>query len=277
LALSFAKTEAILGAPSALEAILSQQKVIAAPIRPTIQPASYSLPRYTPAARFNATLGSDAAASGKPDVFGSVALRVRHTTLDSRWGRVRAAQLTVAAAGAAGVGLGMSDLAKLEAVNRYVNRRVTFVDDRKQYGRADVWSAAADTLSRRRGDCEDYAIAKLQLLRRAGFDDRDLYLVIVKDLVTRADHAVLVVRTGGRMLVLDNGTERVMDSDEIHDYRPILTFSAEGAWTHGYRVHTPTIDVASNDAETARALAPSSDNQRSRSASLLALSTGFNK
>ena len=79
---------------------------------------------------------------------------------------------------------------RLEAVNWYVNKRVRFVDDSRQFGRADVWSAAADTLRRGRGDCEDYAIAKLQMLRRAGFADRDLYLAIVKDLVTRADNIV---------------------------------------------------------------------------------------
>ena len=38
-------------------------------------------------------------------------------------------------------------------------------------------------MRRGRGDCEDYAIAKLQMLRAAGFEDRDLYLVIAKDLI----------------------------------------------------------------------------------------------
>ena len=66
-------------------------------------------------------------------------------------------------------------------------------------GVADRWSAADDTLARGRGDCEDYALAKLAMLRRAGFADRDLYLVLVKDLARRADHAVLVVRSDGKI------------------------------------------------------------------------------
>ena len=45
-----------------------------------------------------------------------------------------------------------------------------------------------------------------------GFADRDLYLVIVRDLVRRADHAVLVARAEGRMFVLDNGTDNLLDS-----------------------------------------------------------------
>jgi len=73
------------------------------------------------------------------------------------------------------------------------------------------------------------------LLRRAGFAERDLYFVVLKDLARRADHAVLVVRSGGRFLVLDNGTDRMIDSADIRDYRPILTFTAGQRFAHGYR------------------------------------------
>ena len=76
------------------------------------------------------------------------------------------------------------------------------------------------------------------------FADRDLYLVIAKDLVRRADHALLVVRAEGRMLVLDNGTDTILDAEDASDYRPVLTFSATGAWTHGYRrMMPPMVDA----------------------------------
>jgi predicted transglutaminase-like cysteine proteinase len=136
---------------------------------------------------------------------------------------------------------------KLDAVNRYVNARVSFVDDIRQYGVADHWTSAADTLRRGRGDCEDYAIAKLQLLRRAGFAEKDLYLVILRDALRRADHAVLVVRADDRLLVLDNGTDRLIDSYEMPDYRPIVTFSGDRIWTHGYRREVPPMVIASNE------------------------------
>ena len=117
-----------------------------------------------------------------------------------------------------------------------MNGRVHYVDDQRRFGRADVWSAANDTLRSGRGDCEDYAIAKFQLLRAAGFAERDLYLVIVRDLVRRADHAVLVARAAGHMYVLDNGTDDVLESGQVSDYRPVLTFASYGEWTHGYRM-----------------------------------------
>ena len=44
---------------------------------------------------------------------------------------------------------------------------------------------------------------------------KDLYLVVLKDLSRRADHAVLVVRAAGRFLVLDNGTDRIVDSADV--------------------------------------------------------------
>ncbi|GAA4725854.1 transglutaminase-like cysteine peptidase [Sphingomonas lutea] len=274
----FAKSEAILGGSSALEAILATQKVIAGPVRaPLVQPASYGPARNAVAAELPRPLISPAVLSGRPDIFGSVALRVGRTPLTARWRRVESAAISGAPARFAQGLADLDPIARLEAVNRYVNRRVTFTEDRAQHGRADVWSAAADTFARKRGDCEDYAIAKMQMLRRAGFEDRDLYLAIVKDLVTRADHAVLVVRADDRMIVLDNGTEELLDSEALRDYRPILTFNRVSAWTHGYRVRDAGVNIASNEPEQRQALAPSAETQRSRSASLLALSTGFNK
>jgi hypothetical protein len=62
-----------------------------------------------------------------------------------------------------------------------------------------------------------------------------LYLVILRDTLRRADHAVLVARAEGRLLVLDNGTDRIVDSAMLSDYRPILTFAGNRVWTHGYR------------------------------------------
>lgn len=274
---TFAKSEAILGGASALEAILAEQKVLAVPVRATVQPASLALPRRASSILDERPAVSPAVVSGRPDIFGSVALRVGATPLNARWRRVEAARITGGPARYAESLADLDPVSRLEAVNRYVNRRVAFVDDSRQYGRADVWTAAADTLSRGRGDCEDYAIAKLQMLRRAGFADRDLYLAIVKDLVTRADHAVLVVRTADRMIVLDNGTEELIDAESMRDYRPILTFAKSGTWTHGYRVRSAPVDIALSEGPRRSELAPSAENQRSRSASLLALSTGFSK
>ena len=272
----WSKSEAILGAPSALQAILEQQ--LALPVsRPTVSPASYSLPATAPAVIRQRPAAHDGVSSGRPDVFGTVALPVAHTPLDARWRRAESVRVGGAPAEFARALSRLAPLDRLEAVNHYVNRRIRFADDERQYGRPDVWSPAGETLRRGRGDCEDYAIAKLQMLRSAGIADRNLYLVIVKDLVRRADHAVLVVRAAGRMLVLDNGTDDILDSESIGDYRPVLTFAANGEWTHGYRMPAARLDIASANDRSAIPVVPAADNQRSRSASLLAFNAGFRR
>lgn len=174
---------------------------------------------------------------GQPDVFGSVAMAVSRTALDGKW-----ASITPAIMGK-GVWSGILQTARtagpaqqVELINSWVNRRMRFIDDRAG---GDSWAAAARSLARGAGDCEDYAIAKMKLLEAAGFDRRAMFLVIARDLVRQADHAVLAVRIGEELMILDNMTDRVIPSSQVSDYRPIMSFNAFGRWTHGYRVKTP--------------------------------------
>ncbi|MEO6359585.1 MAG: transglutaminase-like cysteine peptidase [Sphingomicrobium sp.] len=240
---SFAKTDAILGGSSALAQILaSQGGRPAAPAQ--LSPASRGTaaivaPRWSPV---HTMVRND-----MPDVFGSVALRVGRTSLDKRWRNVETSGVTGAPARFARSLADADETSRLDAINRYVNRRVTFSDDIRQFGRADLWLTASATLDGGKGDCEDYAIAKMQMLRKAGIADKDLYLVIVKDLVRRSDHAVLVVRSEGRLKLLDNGTDEIRDAELGSDYRPVLTFAASGTWTHGYRKAPETFQIASAD------------------------------
>ncbi|MDQ3144915.1 MAG: transglutaminase-like cysteine peptidase [Pseudomonadota bacterium] len=246
----YSKAEAILGgAPSSLAAILSAQSGGAAV---AVSAFAASLPAAIPAIR-PAPFGVEvrprdfSASPDRPDVFGSVALPISRSPLDHRWNRVGASEVGGEAALYSTALRRHAERVRIEAVNVYVNGRVAFVDDSRQFGVADRWSPAAETLARGRGDCEDYALAKMAMLRRAGFADDDLYLVVLKDLVRRADHAVLVVRSEGRFLVLDNSSDRLLDSADISDYRPILTFAAGKRYTHGYRrdaVAAPVITAA---------------------------------
>lgn len=236
------KSDAILGgSPSALAAITAQQG--GSPVyAPTVAPAgrgAYLRPAVDSFVR-------QPVSSDRPDVFNSVALSIGRSPLDARWDRVSRAGVAGSAGAYASSLRGEGIIAKLEAVNSYVNGRVRFIDDRVQFGVADRWMAASETLSRGRGDCEDFALAKRAMLRAAGVAEKDLYLVVLKDLSRRADHAVLVVRAAGRFLVLDNGTNRIVDSSDVQDYRPMLTFTAGRSYTHGYRREVAPVTYASN-------------------------------
>ena len=235
---SSSKTEAILGAPSALAAITARQENALPMLRQAAMPVN-----YRPAV---ANYVRPAVSADRPDIFNSVALSINRSPLDARWNKVAGAGVGGNAGAFAASLRGEGIVAKLEAVNGYVNARVRFVDDRVQFGVADRWLAPSETLARGRGDCEDFALAKRAILRAAGVPERDLYLVVLKDLSRRADHAVLVVRAAGRFLVLDNGTDRIVDSSDVQDYKPMLTFTAGHAYTHGYRRETAPVTYAAN-------------------------------
>lgn len=87
----------------------------------------------------------------------------------------------------------------LKRVNSHVNRTIK---PRHDSG-ADVWSASASA-----GDCEDYVLAKRRALIGAGVPASSLRIAYVK---TRKGegHAILVVKTNGKDLVLDNLTQTI--------------------------------------------------------------------
>ena len=134
---------------------------------------------------------------------------------------------------------------RVAAVNRWVNARISFASDGSARGEGDEWAGAARSLRSGRGDCEDYAIAKLQILRTMGFSEDDLYLVIARDLVRRADHAVLAVRIEGALVILDSEINALLDGKAAQDYRPIVSFSGTRSWIHGYRLEEPALTLAS--------------------------------
>ena len=90
-------------------------------------------------------------------------------------------------------------LATLKRVNGQVNRAIKPRSD----GRADVWSVGVSS-----GDCEDYVLTKRRALIKAGLPPSSLRIAHVK--TRRGEgHAILVVKTNGKDLVLDNLTNTI--------------------------------------------------------------------
>ncbi|MBF0158615.1 MAG: transglutaminase-like cysteine peptidase [Magnetococcales bacterium] len=90
-------------------------------------------------------------------------------------------------------------LKQLQTVQTVVNQRMVYRDDPD-----NVWQAPVEAY-RAGGDCEDYAIAKLLLLREAGFPERDMRLVTLGQATAdQVYHVILVVRWQGQVYVLDS-------------------------------------------------------------------------
>ena len=173
---------------------------------------------------------AEAATPATPDVFGTTALALSSTPLDSKWRAARSETLTSTDRSWAQTLQGQSFRERIDAVNVRINAAVRYAADR-----GDQWQSARQTLSLGRGDCEDYALAKMALLEAAGVPRAHLVLTITRDLALRVDHAVLIVRDGEELLLLDNLTNRVSDAATAEDYRPVFSYSASGQkWLHGY-------------------------------------------
>ena len=168
-----------------------------------------------------------------PDVFGTVALTAGMTAYDVRWRRVSEADqsdariVEIAAAAA-----GLDDMRKLAAVQTEVNRRITWRADLDGYGLADYWANAGETLTKGVGDSEDIAVVKIQALKAAGFNARDLYLSVGRDNVRGAD-ALLLVRVEGHFYVLDDRADRPLTPEQHARFVPVITLGSGKAWLHG--------------------------------------------
>jgi len=134
--------------------------------------------------------------------------------------------------------------ARLETVNRLLNRAIRYTADDKQHGVPDRWTAPLASLSSERGDCEDIAIAKYAVLRATGTSESDMRLVLVRDTEARVDHAVLAVRLDGHWVVLDNRRGVVAEITELNHYMPLFALDREGVKLFAAQAPSPGVEKA---------------------------------
>ncbi len=252
IAPALTKSAAILGGQkSKLEMLAAQQGAALAPALPalSLQLAPSAAPQAIP----GGTLADKAVACpafaraavasrnfapglrpnplGADDFMASRRLAVSNTAFDQSWERVRFGRVPTAITHPL---QGLTGRALFAAVNAWANHNIRYVEDRDQYGRADFWAPAANTVVTGAGDCEDIAIVKMQMLAAMGIDRSDLFLTVARDRVRNQDHALLIVKADGKFWMLDNATDALLDASENHDYLPIMTFSGANKWLHGF-------------------------------------------
>lgn len=93
----------------------------------------------------------------------------------------------------------------------------------------DDWQEPAETLALGTGDCEDICLLERALLLNLGYPDDDIELMIVRDLVTREDHALLFVGDH----YLDNRIAAPLPATQFKDYRPITGHRAGASYLYG--------------------------------------------
>jgi predicted transglutaminase-like cysteine proteinase len=173
-----------------------------------------------------------------PDVFGTVALKAGVTFYDARFRRVAAADARDPLVQRLAVGAANLDpVGKLRLIQDEVNRRVRWMPDLDNMGVADFWANAGETLKRGTGDSEDIAIVKMQALKAAGFNPRDLYISIGRHNV-RGAHILLLARTASGFFVLDDPIQGggITTARQNSRFTPIMTHGQGVSWIHGRRV-----------------------------------------
>jgi predicted transglutaminase-like cysteine proteinase len=118
--------------------------------------------------------------------------------------------------------------ARLERVNRIVNVSITYTSDLSNHGEIDRWTTPLATLRAGKGDCEDYAILKRQLLIQAGAKPADVKIVLVRDTAVRLDHAVLAARADGQWFILDNRKSGFYEERDLPHYLPRFVLDQGG-------------------------------------------------
>ncbi len=135
--------------------------------------------------------------------------------------------------------------AMLALVNRQVNQALIYKSDEAAFGQLDHWAGLGETARRGTADCEDFAIAKMWILKSLGFELDDMQLVVLRDVKRGRYHAVLAAHLGGEALILDNVTDTVFADKVARYYKPIYSLSQSGSWIHGFRSGQPA-QVASS-------------------------------
>ena len=131
--------------------------------------------------------------------------------------------------------------ARLERVNTFFNRRIRFDDDALIWKTNDYWATPLETMGRKAGDCEDFAIAKYVSLRLLGVPADKLRLIYVRAQIggpsSPISQAHMVVgyfpTPDAEPLVLDNLIGEIRPAARRPDLFPVFSFNDAGLWVAG--------------------------------------------
>ncbi|MFZ4651092.1 MAG: transglutaminase-like cysteine peptidase [Rubrivivax sp.] len=140
---------------------------------------------------------------------------------------------------------------QLAEVNDFFNTRISWASDQEVWGVPDYFASPLQTLSRGRGDCEDFAGSKLFTLLAAGVPASRLNLAYVEKSTdersgsrppAREPHMVLIYLPSGARedaLVLDNGDRVIRRASERTDLEPI--YHLEVRWPASGAMPVPVV------------------------------------
>ena len=136
---------------------------------------------------------------------------------------------------------GMSDDQKIVLINDFFNTRIRWMEDPQAWGEKDYWATPLEVMGYRKGDCEDFAIAKYATLLLAGVEMNKLRITYVKAKIggpyskVHAAHMVLAYYPlpGADPKILDNLVMEIRPASMRPDLTPVFGFNSNGLWVGG--------------------------------------------
>lgn len=115
----------------------------------------------------------------------------------------------------------------LKMVNDFFNQKIKFESDLSVWNKNDYWATPMQTLSMKRGDCEDFSIAKYFTLVAAGVPEEKLRLMYVQALKFNQAHMVLAYYPSpeAEPLVLDNLNHDIFPASARSDLKPVYSLA----------------------------------------------------
>ncbi len=128
-----------------------------------------------------------------------------------------------------------SELAQLNAVNRFFNQQLHYREDIDIWHVIDYWATPIESLRKGEADCEDYAIAKYFTLRHLGVSGEKLRITYVKAIRLNRAHMVLTwyATPDAIPIVLDSLTDNILPATQRPDLLPVYSFNDGGLWLPG--------------------------------------------
>lgn len=130
----------------------------------------------------------------------------------------------------------------IKQINYTINHRLTYQVDQQQYGVLDYWAAPIEALESGKGDCEDYAFLKRELLIRIGVPkaqlkliqaDVDSFVKVTSEKQKTIPHIVLAYYANDNVnnpLILDNTTDRVKYLRSLKGFHLNYIFDEQSVW-----------------------------------------------
>lgn len=128
----------------------------------------------------------------------------------------------------------------------------------KEHGREcteDCWATRLQFIARRYGDCGDHALAEYFTLKRLGFKERDLQLIVAQlpgyEDSFKGGHVVLRVAAGDKYYILDNRRTDVTGLKGLDKYKVLAGLNADSVQIYNLVTPQPPAGYVADETKVA--------------------------